>query len=739
MKILDAHPVQVTTDPASANPTTGPWIVGVLASIALAALGLVLIAGDASAQAKRAISESGKGTPTSASKIAIVPADSLDALIKKASGNRDEAAPGSVGTDAAESDALTVGSSTVDDAFAAARKAMLAYNLERYDQAILSIPRTHVLYSYVEYWRLRILLGAKQLEALTGDADQPARAFITRYPNTLAADLLRRDWLLALGRRGDWPAFDEQYPQWQLRDESSPECYAHLSTLARLPPGKDLDRKTRNEVHALLMRPVSLNRACTDLFDGMTAAGQFPPQEIRRRLMFALEANATGDIRQSAALLGSALNEKGLDQALNRPAAALKSDQSHDLLLIALTRLARNDPESAAARLRLAGARLSDDDRRFVWSQIAAAGMRRLAPESHLWTREALGAKVSDDTRAWMARAALREQDWPLLRTVILGMSEQERREPQWIFWLGRSRKAEGKTQEADKLFASLAERRDFYGKLANEELGRLTTKPPRPTPPPPAAIAVFDANPGFARALAFYDLGMRFEGNREWNFQLRGLTDAELRAAAHWAMNRGLLDRAINAEERIRGEPDFALRFPTPFSEQLVPITRQQNIDAAWVYGLIRQESRFIMDARSHVGASGLMQIMPATARWIARKIGRSDFKPRDINDLQTNLEFGSFYLKQALDDLDGSAVLASAGYNAGPRRARDWRGTLSRPLEGAIFAEIIPFSETRGYVKNVLSNAIDYAALFSGEPQSLRARLGTIEPRVAGATQLP
>jgi soluble lytic murein transglycosylase len=169
------------------------------------------------------------------------------------------------------------------------------------------------------------------------------------------------------------------------------------------------------------------------------------------------------------------------------------------------------------------------------------------------------------------------------------------------------------------------------------------------------------------------------------------------------------------------------------------VPITRAMDIDAAWVYGLIRQESRFIMDARSHVGASGLMQIMPATGRWIARKLGRRDFHPRELNELQTNLEFGTFYLKQALDDLDGSAVLASAGYNAGPGRARNWRASLASPLEGAIFAEIIPFSETRGYVKNVLSNATDYSALFTGKPQSLKARLGTIEPKAAGTTALP
>jgi soluble lytic murein transglycosylase len=198
----------------------------------------------------------------------------------------------------------------------------------------------------------------------------------------------------------------------------------------------------------------------------------------------------------------------------------------------------------------------------------------------------------------------------------------------------------------------------------------------------------------------------------------------------AEVARQRGLLDRAVNAADRTREEHDFDLRYPAPFAERLKPIARAQGLDPAWVYGLIRQESRFVMDARSSVGASGLMQIMPATARWIAKKMGVRDFTPAQINELDTNLQFGSFYLKTVFDDLDRSPVLASAAYNAGPGRPRSWRGTLTQPIEGAIFAEIVPFNETRGYVKHVLSNAAWYGALFTGTPQSLKTMLGEVQP---------
>jgi soluble lytic murein transglycosylase len=148
-------------------------------------------------------------------------------------------------------------------------------------------------------------------------------------------------------------------------------------------------------------------------------------------------------------------------------------------------------------------------------------------------------------------------------------------------------------------------------------------------------------------------------------------------------------------------------------------------------VYGLIRQESRFVTDARSGVGASGLMQVMPATARWTARKIGLTDFRPAQITERDTNILIGTAYLKLALDDFEGSLPMAAAAYNAGPGRPRNWRN--GPVLPGEIWAENIPFEETRDYVKKVLANTTSYAALITGQTQSLRARLGTVGPRLS------
>jgi soluble lytic murein transglycosylase len=232
----------------------------------------------------------------------------------------------------------------------------------------------------------------------------------------------------------------------------------------------------------------------------------------------------------------------------------------------------------------------------------------------------------------------------------------------------------------------------------------------------------------------------MRIEGVREWVWSLRGMDDRALLAAAELARRHEIWDRAINTADRTQNQHDYSLRYIAPFSEQVRPKANQLALDNGWVYGLMRQESRFVMNAKSSVGAKGLMQLMPATAKWVAHKIKLDNYHPSRVTEMDTNVTLGTHYMKMVLESLDNHPVLASAAYNAGPGRARRWRA--DRPLEGAIYAETIPFSETRDYVKKVMSNSVYYNTLFEGRPQSLKGRLGTIRARgqgESGVEQLP
>ena len=632
------------------------------------------------------------------------------------------------------------------DAFMRARKAMVESDLDRFDQAVRNIPKTHPLQRYVEYWRLRILLSERRPESASGEADGAVRAYIARYPESLVADLLRRDWMLALGRREDWRSFDEQYERWILRDETAPDCYAQLS---RLTAGK----ADRSAALDLVMRPVALSRACRALFTGLADAGLLDKAHYRQRLFLALEANVPADVRDAAALAGLALQAPAIDTALRKPAQTLKGNASADLTLIALVRLIRSDVDQGARRLDALASRLGPAERNFAWSQLAAAGARQMMPEAHGWMVKAHAAQTgpgaatySDDTRRWLIRSALRHQDWRWVARLIDDFPASTRAEPEFRYWRGRAHAALGQKDKARAEFEAIATRLDYYGKLAREELGRPIAVLPRAQDVAArgedgnADLSIpWERNESIQRALAFYDVGMRFEGNREWNFAIRAMSPSQMRSVAWWAQQQGLLDRAINTDERLGSDAVAELRFPTPHAERLVPIARANGIDPSWAYGLIRQESRFIQSARSTVGASGLMQLMPATAKWVARQLGRQDYGQHQIDDLKTNLEFGTFYLKRVLDNVDGSPLLASAGYNAGPARARTWRSTLERPLEGAIFAELIPFTETRNYVKHVLSNTVDYAALASGQPQSLKRWLGNVSPAANETVAMP
>jgi soluble lytic murein transglycosylase len=167
------------------------------------------------------------------------------------------------------------------------------------------------------------------------------------------------------------------------------------------------------------------------------------------------------------------------------------------------------------------------------------------------------------------------------------------------------------------------------------------------------------------------------------------------------------------------------------PYRDAVLKRTGEIGLDPAYVYGLIRQESRFVTDARSGVGAAGLMQVMPSTARWTARKLGIEGFSPAQLHDRDVNIAVGTGYLKMVLDDFGGSMPLAAAAYNAGPTRPRAWRN--GPVTEAAIWAENVPFAETRDYVKRVLANTTMYAAILTGQPQSLKARLGVVGPRDA------
>lgn len=583
--------------------------------------------------------------------------------------------------------------------------------------------------AYVDYYRLK-----PRLRELTSGQ---LRDFLARYEGSAIADRLRNDWLQELGRRRDWANFDEQYPKFVLNDDTQVKCYALLSRALK-------GQRVASEARALLTAPAGYGEACTSLIGALAQGGQFDSNDLWAQLRLSGEANATGAARRIIALLGG--SDSRIAQAIDLPALALargvgSNRAEHEIYLVALGRMARTSVKLALLALHKAQPALSEQEAAIGWANLALQASYTLAPEAGQYWLNAAGAPLSRDQLQWKARIALRDQNWPQVKAAIDAMPAALRNESAWTYWMGRALQAEAPARpsmEAAQLFRRIAADSGFYGQLATEELGGRIVIPPPGAPLTAAEIAAIAANPGFQRALKFFGMRLRFEGTREWNWELRGLSEREHLAAAEFARQNNILDRMVNTSDRTRVEVDYTQRFPTPHDDIMHPATQTLGLDKAWVYGLIRQESRFIMDAQSSVGASGLMQVMPSTARYVAKKIGLTAFAQDMLADVRTNILLGTSYLNIVLGGFDGSQVLATAAYNAGPGRLRSWRATLARPVEGAIFAEIIPYNETRGYVKNVMSNATYYAALFEQRPQSLKARLASVGPKAATAGAL-
>ena len=624
--------------------------------------------------------------------------------------------------------------------------------------ALLPQTRGHVLEAWAAYWELKARLGEASA--------QEVQDFLTRYAGTYQEDRLRNDWLLLLGQRRDWSNFAAEHPNYRMSDDREVRCYA--MAVDHLRTGADVAAEVRRNWYTQR----DADDGCNFAADRLYTARKLSELDVWRKARLAMETNrpraaraAVDIVTPEAAAQVAEIQASPVKYLAGRAVAG--SRLRKELAVLALIKVAADNPDQAATLLDAKwSVHLNAEERNWTWGVIGKQAATRLSDAAlGYYANVTRDADLNDDLLAWKARAALRQGQWKTVLAATRAMSEEGLAEPAWAYWRARALLAgvpaaertaldavaattaadpatlprhRAEVLEARQLLESIASMHGFYEKLALEDLGQRLTPPPKPAPLTAAEKDAARQNPGLMRALYAIGLGLRAEGVREWNYSTNlhtkgGMSDRDLLAAANLACEREVWDRCINTSERTKTVIDLEQRFPMPYRDAVVKRSREIGIDPAYVYGLIRQESRFIMDARSGVGASGLMQVMPATASWTARKIGMASFTPDQITDRDTNIAIGTGYLKLVLGDFNGSMPLAAAAYNAGPGRPRNWRN--GPQMEAAIWAENVPFAETRDYVKKVLANTTSYAAILTGQPQSLKARLGMVGPRDAAA----
>lgn len=608
-----------------------------------------------------------------------------------------------------------------DDDFLASRDAFRSGDSAKL--AILASRLQHTpLEVYTAYYQLRMKLDTTDVASI--------REYLARPDDTPMIDKMRVEWLKSLGKKQQWELFDSEYPR-VIVEDAELGCYGLQSRM------RTQEAAVLRESRDLWFNAKDMPESCAVLFEAAINAGVITQQDIWQRLHLAL---AIGNVTLAKSLAGRlngnrAISTTALDRAMDDPVRYLDklaldnhSAGQRAVALFALQRLAKQSPELASVRWMNLAVHFPESEQQYFLGWLAYEAARKQDGRALQWFKDAGNTPLNEQQAAWHVRTALRVQDWPEVFSAINSMSDTQRGEAAWRYWKGRALQVFGRRAEAAKIFVPLSAEHTFYGQMAAEEIADVPVMSAVQSNYQPAKseVAAIAELPGVRRTLALYRMDLRTDALREWAWVTRNFNDQELIAAAEIARRNEMYDRAINTADKTVQVHDFSLRYLAPYRSAMREHIKENGLEEAWVYGLMRQESRFVTSAKSGVGAAGLMQVMPTTARWIAKKLGLKDYRDALLQQLDTNLTLGTYYMKNMLSSLDDSPVLASAAYNAGPGRARRWRAET--PLEGAIYAETIPFDETRDYVKKVMSNTVYYARQFGAPVRSLKQRVGII-----------
>jgi len=535
--------------------------------------------------------------------------------------------------------------------------------------------------------------------------------FLSAYPGSLLATRLRDTWLTQLARSKRWPSYLDFY---QVGDDPTLRCH---QLVARFESGQLEGALT--ETRATWLNGESLPEACDPAFARLYASELMTDDLVWQRIALAMKAGNRG----LAAYLARRLDDARLkrlhalwDEAHRQPHAVLARGGLDDdaatrtILLHALARLARGDL-AAAER---AWERLQE---RHAWSTAergeAARALALAAAADDHPRRIALldavpPAAVDDAVERYRIREGIVERAWPELVRWTEHPPTGEVNALRWRYWRAVALTRTGEADAARVLFADLAGERDYYGFLAADRLDQRYDFGHKPVAASDAELAALQARPGIARARELYLLERRYPARREWFHEMSRLERRELEVAATLATAWGWRNQAIFALGRARSYDDLELRFPVIHAELAEKYAVQRQLDPARVMALIRSESAFVVDARSPAGALGLMQLMPATAREMARRTGLRLDRLERLYEPAVNIALGTAYLERMLARYDGNFAMAAAAYNAGPHRVRQWQGGDCAAAD--IWIDTIPFTETRRYVRR----AYFYAAVY-------------------------
>lgn len=620
----------------------------------------------------------------------------------------------------------------LDDQFNDALRAANAGNTALLDQYQYEM-QNDVLGYYPEYWKLNSTLGFQPASSIIN--------FAQRYPKSAMAEKLAADYVEEKVKQAN---FSEAKPVLSyVTNPDQDESYAVAQVRAQTG-----DSLVYAEYKDIWLATNTQPESCNGLGRMMLSSPLMTAQDRQQRLWGQLRAGQSGQAIATAQTMGLSLSLAQFNQIQSNPLAYLWSapkanDADYAYLIFALGRVADSDLTNALGNVQRVAQDLPSPVQKYLYRTIGYVGGTTVMKNG--FNREVLNAfdksygyPFSPEEAEIYARQAVRFGAWESVIRAVDSMSVTQKQEDRWQYWLARAsdqRNDKDSKLAAQQIYRKLAQAGDdYHNLLAKDRLGERYNHQPYNEQPSAQDIQRLNQNIHFRRAFALRDINAPANyTNREWNWAVRQAylqkDDGLLLAAAKRAHDMGWYDRAIYAADRTSTRHNDTYRFATPHRSNVTSHSYNAGIDPAWAYGLMRQESRFVTTARSHVGAGGLMQIMPNTAKLIARQMGET-YNPAALSEMNTNIRYGTFYLSMIHGQLSGNAVLATAGYNAGPNRARRWQPDF-QPISADQYTESIPLLETRDYVKHVMTNATHYGVVLGQGPQSLEKRMSIIPVR--------
>lgn len=588
--------------------------------------------------------------------------------------------------------------------FEDAEHALMRGNMGTYHRLERQL-QNYPLYSYLKFEEIKRNLDHENYKVV--------QRFLNDYPDTPIASRLQYLWLKSLAQKRQWGMLIDNF---YYTNDVNLKC-----DFARALLEEKQSERAFNVLDGIWLTGRALPSRCNYPIDKWFTAGQLSQDKVWERIRLAMQSRRT----TLALSLSKYVDPK-------------------DRVWVGIWAKVQRDPEFVSQLY----ARFKDTDSQFLrW--VIGDGLRRMSSSdalaaAQLWYKWRNKLKFSDNEKDrierrltlalissdpdsgkdWLKQLevdaddyrinelytlnALQDQDWETALDWINHMSDDEKQSDRWRYWRGRALEAMGRPDEARDVYLLNADSRNYYGFLSADRAGMDYQFDHRPISFSSGELLPIERIPAIERARELFALNRLVDARREWSFALQQLDKTQMLKAAQLAYDWNWHDRAIITLAHAKYWDDLEKRFPLAHQDLVISYAQKQNINPAWAFAIIRQESAFIDDARSHAGAMGLMQLLPRTARQIARSL-QLRFHRNDLLDVDTNVRLGIKYLKKVENIFKGNKVLATAAYNAGDARVRQW---LPKDgfLPADVWVEMVPFNETRDYLKRVMTYTVIY-----------------------------